>query len=154
MKIYIGLDPGKSGGVAFILENSLYTFKCPSTVHDMVDEINFCNKLGPEYEIFAVVEKVWSFPGQGVRSVFTFGENYGTWLGILATLKIPHKLVVPNKCMKHFVSIPKDKRKRKNFIKSLAQQLYPNSKITLATSDAVMLAVYAKEIDLIESNLK
>ena len=154
MKIYIGLDPGKSGGVAFILENSLYTFKCPSTVHDMVDEINFCNKLGPEYEIFAVVEKVWSFPGQGVRSVFTFGENYGTWLGILAPLKVPHKLVVPNKWMKHFGSMPKDKRKRKNFIKSLAQQLYPNSKITLSTSDAVMLAVYAKEIDLIESNLK
>ena len=154
MKIYIGLDPGKSGGVAFILENSLYTFKCPSTVHDMVEEINFCNKLGPEYDIFAVVEKVWSFPGQGVRSVFTFGENYGTWLGILATLKIPHKLVVPNKWMKHFGSMPKDKRKRKNFIKSLAQQLYPNTKITLSTSDAVMLAVYAKEIDLIESNLK
>ena len=154
MKIYIGLDPGKSGGVAFILENSLYTFKCPSTVHDMVEEINFCNKLGPEYEIFAVVEKVWSFPGQGVRSVFTFGENYGTWLGILAALKIPHKLVPPKKWMSHFGSFPKDKRKRKNFIKSLAQQLYPNSKITLSTSDAVMLAVYAKEIDLIESNLK
>ena len=154
MKIYIGLDPGKSGGVAFILENRLYTFKCTSTVHDMVEEINFCNKLGPEYEIFAVVEKVWSFPGQGVRSVFTFGENYGTWLGILAALKVPHKLVVPNKWMKHFGSMPKDKRKRKNFIKSLAQQLYPNTRITLATSDAVMLAVYAKEIDLIESNLK
>ena len=154
MKIYIGVDPGKSGGVAFILGDSMYCFKCPSTAHDMVEEINFCKKLGTEYKTLAVVEKVWSFPGQGVRSVFTFGQNYGTWIGILSTLEIPYKLVVPNKWMAHFGKMPKDKRDRKNYIKSIAQQMYPGGRITLATSDAVLLAIYAKETDLIEENLK
>ena len=42
--------------------------------------------------------------------------------------------------MKHFGTMPKDKKDRKNHLKHLAQQRFPSVKITLATADAILLA--------------
>ena len=66
-------------------------------------------------------------------------------VGILATLKIPYKLVTPHTWMKHYGSRPKDKKDRKNHIKHLAQQRFPDVDITLATSDAMLIANYMRE---------
>ena len=63
-----------------------------------------------------------------------------------AALSMPYVQVSPNKWMKHFGAIPKEKKDRKNHIKHLAQQRFPDLKITLATSDAVLMALYAKDI--------
>ena len=71
--------------------------------------------------------------------------NYGEWLGILATLKIPYIQVTPSKWMKHFGSMPKIKKDRKNHLKHLAQQRFPDVDITLATADAILIANYLKE---------
>ena len=95
-----------------------------------------------------VIESVHSMPGQGVASTFKFGMNYGQWIGILATLKIPYIQVSPHKWMKHYGSMPKEKKDRKNHIKHLAQQRYPDVKITLATSDAMLIAHYLKETNI------
>ena len=151
MKIYIGIDPGKSGGVCFLNGDEIRVCKCPDTIHDMVSEIEMANDIGV---CSAVVEKVWSFPGQGVRSVWTFAENYAQWCTILATLKIRYVLKPPNTWMKFYGAMPPDKRKRKNYLKQLAQQLYPNIKITLATSDAILLAHYLQQTDVIKPIVK
>ena len=84
-------------------------------------------------------------PKQGVKSMFTFGENYGHWVGVLAALKIPYNLITPIVWMKHYSPIPKDKKDRKNYLKSVAQRLYPDSHITLATADAILIAHYLME---------
>ena len=148
MKIYIGIDPGKSGGVCFLNGDDIRVCKCPATIHDMVNEIEIANDIGV---CSAVVEKVHSMPGQGVRSVWTFTENYAHWCAILATLKVRYVLVPPYTWMKFYGSMPKDKRKRKNYLKQLAQQLYPNIKVTLATADAILLAHYLQQTDAVEA---
>jgi hypothetical protein len=144
-RIYIGIDPGKSGGIGIIYNNMAYCKKCPTTVSEMAEEIKICLELAPDIQKQAIIEAVHSFPSQGVRSVFTFGEGYGKWLGILAAHKIPYIQVSPQKWQKHYGSLSRDKKERKNQLKHLAQQRFPEIKITLATADAILLANYLKE---------
>ena len=49
-----------------------------------------------------VVEQVNAMPGQGVTSMFNFGQTFGAIKGISATLKIPIYFVRPSKWKKHF----------------------------------------------------
>ena len=145
-KIYIGIDPGKAGAVCFLMGDQIKTIKCPKTTHDMAEDLIDIEKTSMFLSgITAVVEKVHAFPGQGVTSCFNFGYNYGVWLGILSALKIPYKLVSPQKWMKHY-SVPKmEKKDRKHYLKQLAQQMYPKHKVTLYNADAILLANYLKK---------
>ena len=47
--------------------------------------------------------------------------------------------------MKHYGSMPKEKKDRKNYLKQLAQQMYPDHKVTLYNADAILLANYIKK---------
>ena len=141
-KIYIGIDPGKAGGICFLMDDDIKTFKCPATTHDMAEELILAKDIR---KCTAVVEKVHSFPGQGVASTFNFGYNYGVWLGILSALHIPYQLCLPRKWMKFYGSMPKEKKDRKNHLKQLAQQMYPDHKVTLYNADAILLANYLKK---------
>ena len=143
-KIYIGIDPGKSGGICFLMDDEIKTFKCPATTHDMAGELILAKDIR---KCTAVVERVHSFPGQGVASTFNFGYNYGVWLGILSALHIPYQLCLPRKWMKFYGSMPKEKKDRKNHLKQLAQQMYPDHKVTLYNADAILLANYLKKTD-------
>tara|TARA_R100000808_G_C2134143_1_gene142736 strand:+ start:1126 stop:1581 length:456 start_codon:yes stop_codon:yes gene_type:complete len=144
-RIYIGIDPGKNGGVGIIYNDIQYCRKCPATITDMAEEIKVCLELAPDIQKFAVIELVHSMPKQGVRSVFTFGQGYGQWLGILTALEVPYIQVSPQKWMKHYGTLNRDKKERKNQLKHMAQQRFPNLNITLATADAMLLANYLKE---------
>ena len=144
-RIYIGIDPGKNGGIGFIYNDLAYCKRCPATVFEMAEEIQTCIELAPDIQKTAIIEQVWSMPKQGVKSVFTFGEGYGKWLGILAAHKIPYTQVTPQMWQKHFGAQPRDKKDRKNHLKHLGQQRFPNIKITLKTSDAILLANYLRE---------
>ena len=144
-RIFIGIDPGIKGGVAIIYNNTYHVVQCPSTVADMASAIATLNDTGPDIAKYAIIERVHSFPGQGVVSTWKFAQNYGQWLGILATLNIPYIQVTPHKWMSHFGSIPKIKKDRKNYLKHLAQQRYPDAHITLATCDAMLLCGYLRE---------
>ena len=143
-KIYIGIDPGKAGGICFLMDDEIKTFKCPATTHDMAEELILAKDIR---KCTAVVERVHSFPGQGVASTFNFGYNYGVWLGILSALHIPYQLCLPRKWMKFYGSMPKEKKDRKNHLKQLAQQIYPDHKVTLYNADAILLANYLKKTD-------
>ena len=143
-KIYIGIDPGKAGGICFLMDDEIKTFKCPATTHDMAEELILAKDIR---KCTAVVERVHSFPGQGVASTFNFGYNYGVWLGILSALHIPYQLCLPRKWMKFYGSMPKEKKDRKNYLKQLAQQMYPDHKVTLYNADAILLANYLKKTD-------
>ena len=144
-RVFIGIDPGKNGGIGFIYNDNYYVKHCPSTVSEMADELMLLNDMAPDISKYAIIESVHSMPGNSGRSMFTFGKGYGQWLGILSTLKIPYIEVTPHKWMKHYPAIPKDKKERKNHLKHLAQQRFPNVKITLATCDAILLANYLRE---------
>ena len=144
-RVFIGIDPGINGGIAIIYNDVYHVKKCPNTVQEMANELIMLNDMAKDISKYAIIEAVHSMPGQGVKSVWTFGQGYGQWLGILATLKIPYIQVTPYKWQKHFGSQPKDKKERKNHLKHLAQQRYPDAKITLANADAILLATYLRE---------
>jgi len=149
--IHIGIDPGINGGIAVIENGQIEAVKCMDTIKDMADHIASlgCTKL------FCIIEKVHAMPGNGVVSMFKFGMNYGQWLAILASHNIPYKEVPPQTWMKFYGALPKDRTKRKNHLKHLAQSLYPSIKITLKTADAILIAHWCKQIapDLNESAL-
>jgi len=146
--ISIGIDPGVNGGVAIIddkwKDKAIEAVKCPDTIKDMADYLNV--HCYDNIKTLCIIEKVHSFPGQGVRSVFTFGKNYGQWLGILASHDIPYKEVPPQTWMKHYGAMPRDKGQRKRHLKHLAQSLYPSIKVTLYNADAILLANYSKMV--------
>ncbi len=144
MKLSIGIDPGVSGGIVMLIESgTIRIASCPDTVNDMANILSEFDYIN--FKARAVIERVHSFPGQGVTSTFKFGMNYGQWLGILAALKIPYIQVAPSKWMKHYGRMPKNKKDRKNHLKHLAQQQFPKERITLKTADAILLAVYGME---------
>ena len=138
--VFIGIDPGKSGGVSATTGSISVCGKCPNTPQDMVRLLRTMSELGDRP--MCIIEAVHSMPKQGVVSTFTFGTNYGQWLGILSTLGIPYIQVSPQKWMKTYGVMPKVKKDRKNHLKHLAQQRYPDLDVTLATCDAVLLAHY------------
>ena len=145
--ISIGIDVGKSGGIAVIdsiaTKNApITTAKCPETVKDMSKLIDWAK--WDCRQTMCVIEKVHSMPKQGVKSMFTFGKNYGQWLGILAAFEIPYLEVMPKKWMQYYGAMPKDKKERKTHLKHLAQSLYPSIDVTLYTADAILMAHYCR----------
>ena len=146
---YIGVDPGKSGGIAVIDEHLEYieVKKCPASVNDMA--LLFALTMGdyPPDSVCVMIEKVWARPHDGRVSVFTFAQNYGHWEGIIASHEITAHHVTPQVWMKAIGCPPRlAKKDRKNFLKELAKKKYPDisKKLTLATSDAMLIAEYAK----------
>ena len=147
---HIGIDPGKSGGIALITNILDSTTKMPSTEADVSNWLwtakEFTStKFGG---LFASIEKVHSMPGQGVRSMFTFGRNYGFLRGCLISLRIPFEEVMPRTWQKG-LGIPvrktnETKTQFKNRLKARAQQLFPEKTLTLATCDAVLIAEYSR----------
>lgn len=103
--IYIGIDPGASGGIGIIdtsegAEAYVYT---DDTLIDLLYQHNtIFNKIR------VMVEQVNAFPGE--RGQFNFGVNYGTIFGILKALRIPFELATPRKWKKEF-SLDSDKQK-------------------------------------------
>ena len=145
---YIGIDPGKSGGIMVIDEKGeVSAYKCPEKVLDMSMLFKLIiGDTAPE-NVKLLMERVWARPGNAVRAAFTYGVNYGQWLGIAASHEIEMCTVIPNNWIK-WIGCPKGMivKDRKNWLKSKAKELYPElKKVTLATADAILITHYARE---------
>ena len=140
----IGIDPGKSGGIVIISTSKTSMHKCPSEPTGMASIISSAsNSAYIEGEkIKAVIEKVWAFPTDTRSSSFKFGTNYGMWIGILASHNISYTEVPPQTWMKEYQPLPKIKTERKKMLKLIAQEKYPDNKVTLHTSDAALIALW------------
>lgn len=96
--IYIGIDPGLDGGIAFIAENEavpVYLFKTPvigGRDYDVQGMKEILQKNQPDW-CFATIENQISMPGQGLTSTLQTGKGFGIWLGLLAGLEIPFQVV-------------------------------------------------------------
>ena len=140
--IIIGIDPGAKGGVAIYDEakHKMILHKCPETPKEMAAIINTAKVK--DKNVFCVIEKVHAFPTDARSSAFKFGCNFGKWLGILGAYDIPTLEVTPQVWMRDFQPLPKIKRERKNQLKQIAINLFPENKITLSTSDAALMVVW------------
>ena len=141
--LFIAIDPGKKGGVAWRDADGTHCVPMPDTVHELVGLLSDLAVLGVSVD--CVLERVGAMPHDGPSRAFVFGTNFGQIQGVLAALRIPYRLVAPQTWQKKVGALPKEKAQRKTAIKAYAQRRYPHLKITLETSDALaMLAVEDK----------
>ena len=150
----IGIDPGKSGGIAVLTDKTADVYPCPRTVKDMALLIGMCLSDVAAYRTRVFLEKVWAFPSDARSSSFTFGQNYGHWQGILASHEIKPVLVTPKTWQAHLEvkkGLPKPVRKK--ILKQMAIEKCPGIKrITLKTCDALLIAIYGLEAHLSVGN--
>lgn len=111
MSYIIGVDPGAAGAIA-ILEDTgklVHVFDMPSV--EVVTGGKAKRRVSPEMlaaelrlyanqGAVACVEQVGAMPGQGVSSMFAFGQAFGIVLGVMAGLAIPCQTITPAKWKK------------------------------------------------------
>lgn len=146
MKKYIGIDPGKSGGIAVYCEENISAHKCPENEGDMYAIMEIMASGGDLNDITCILEHVWSFPTDSRKSAFTFGRNFGSWIAILEILEINYQMTRPRLWQSHFETPKTEKKERKRWLKELAQD-YVNTmedpfRVTFNTSDAILIAMY------------
>lgn len=144
-KIYLGIDPGASGGIAVLTNDHARCFPMPGTARDLWELLKPDGGIG-----FAAIEKVGGYVGEkqpGSR-MFEFGRNYGECLMALAAAGIPHEEVPPRRWQQALRIAPRKKDESKtlwkNRLKARAQQLFPSVKVTLAVADALLIAEYCR----------
>ena len=143
---FIGIDPGKAGGIATITGREVTAYKMPDTERDLWTLIL---RLSCAVQTsFAVIEAVHAMPKQGVSSTFKFGKGFGNLRMALIAADVPFEDATPQKWMKA-LSIPKraktdTTREWKNKLKAKAQELFQQIDVTLGTSDALLIAFYCR----------
>tara|TARA_B100001248_G_scaffold245994_1_gene216258 strand:+ start:4527 stop:5012 length:486 start_codon:yes stop_codon:yes gene_type:complete len=151
MKI-IGIDPGLSGAIAILKERKvLAIFDMPVMSEGKKNKrqlnsaqlVNIIKESAANDEdISVVVEQVNAMPGQGVTSMFNFGQTFGAIKGVCAALDLPIFFVRPSKWKKHFelINSSKDASRTKviEMYPSLANQL--TKKKDVNKSDAILIA--------------
>jgi hypothetical protein len=151
LQIYIGIDPGKSGGIAALDLDNVLTIKMPETPADVLDYFHSIKNYMPiNYSCIAIIEQVGGYTGQGQpgSAMFKFGQGVGHLEMALLACSIPSESVPPRKWQKALGISAKKKTETKtqwkNRLKSVAQRLFPSEKITLATADALLIAEYCR----------
>ena len=138
----IGIDPGKSGGIAWISDGKPCVEKMPETLSDLwelIDSIKGASSppLGiGQTHAKAYIEQVHSSPQQGVKSAFTFGNGFGHLEMALTAAGIPFERIRPQAWQKALGCLTGGD---KNVSKRRAQELFPSLKITHATADALLI---------------
>ena len=163
MKI-IGIDPGLSGAIAVLKNNKvLNIFEIPVMSEGKKNkrQLNSAqlvkllrDNIKTDEEVSVVVEQVNAMPGQGVTSMFNFGQTFGAIKGICAALQLPIFFVRPSKWKKHFdlINSSKDSSRTKVI------EMYPkmsnllSKKKDVNKSDAILIARFFSETRLIEEN--
>lgn len=139
-----GIDVGKSGALCLLDDKNIHfvDFKTKG-IKGYIDILKSTKNIK-----LVTVELVHSMPKQGVKSMFSFGENYGLIQGVLQALDIPFILVKPQTWQKA-LNIPSKSDKKK--IASIISNVYPKAQLyglkgglLDGRSDALCLVHYAK----------
>ena len=155
-----GIDPGVSGAIS-VLENKkvIEVFEMPTMIDGkkskrQVNGAQVTNiikeKLDKNKEIIVVVEHVNAMPGQGVTSMFNFGQSFGVIKGISSALSLPIYFVRPTKWKKHFNLI----KTNKDASRTKVIEVYPKISSKLSRkkdsnkADAILIARYFNDTQL------
>ena len=163
MKI-IGIDPGLSGAIAILESNkviNIFDIPVMSEGKKNKRQLNSAllvkmikDNINSNEEVSVVVEQVNAMPGQGVTSMFNFGQTFGAIKGICAALELPIFFVRPSKWKKYFelINSSKDSSRTKviEMYPKLSHQL--SKKKDVNKSDAILIARFFSETRLTEEN--
>ena len=158
--IIIGIDPGINGAIS-ILKNKkiIEVYDTPTMIEGKKNkrQINgsqvtniIKERLNDGKEIIVVVEHVNAMPGQGVTSMFNFGQSFGVIKGICSALSLPIYFVRPTKWKKHFNLI----KTNKDASRTKVIQTYPEISSKLSRkkdsnkADAILIARYFTDTHL------
>ena len=156
MRIF-GIDPGLSGALAILDAKKIYEVIDLPTMSDGKKNKKQLNSAHLAKYIQSnildlnksavVVEQVNAMPGQGVTSMFNFGQTFGAIKGISASLNLPIYFVRPSKWKKHFDLL----NSSKDASRTKAIEMYPtfadqlSKKKDVNKSDAILIARYFSE---------
>ncbi len=163
--LIIGIDPGISGSICFLLDGKiLEVLEMPTMAEgkknkkqingsQIYNEINrVINKIQNQ-EVRVVIEQVSAMPGQGVTSMFNFGQSFGILKGICSAMKLPMYFVRPAKWKKYFNLINSEK----DASRTKAIEIFPyfsqelSKKKDANKADAILIASFYNETYKLES---
>ena len=155
--IIIGIDPGVSGAICILTDGKITEiYEMPTMIDGKKNKkqvngaeiTNIINKeLINKKDAKVVIEHVSAMPGQGVTSMFNFGQSFGVLKGICAALKLPVYFIRPVKWKKHFNLINTEKDASRT--KVIEVFPYISSKISKKKdankADAILIARFFHE---------
>lgn len=150
MRVFIAIDPGASGAIAVRdSDGRVFVDNMPDTLRDISDHIDSLVEVTSFKErqnCHVYLEDVgYHVIGNNASASAKFARHVGSIEGILTAFVFPWQAVRPQAWMKHFGTLPKDKKDRKNRIKELMQRRYPHIKVTLANADALAILTWVIE---------
>ena len=119
--LIIGIDPGITGSICFFEDGKIIdVVEMPNMAEGKKNkkqvngaqiyyEISLRIKNLKKEEIKVVIEQVSAMPGQGVTSMFNFGQSFGILKGICSAMQLPMYFVRPAKWKKYFNLINSEK---------------------------------------------
>ena len=157
--LIIGIDPGISGSICFFEDGKILDVIEMPTMNEgkknkrqvngaqIYNEItDRINKLQRQ-DVRVVVEQVSAMPGQGVTSMFNFGQSFGIIKGICSAMQLPLYFVRPAKWKKYFNLI----KSEKDASRTRAIEIFPYFSSQLSKkkdnnkADAILIASFFYE---------
>ena len=162
--LIIGIDPGISGSICFFEEGRIIdVIEMPTMIdgkknkkqvngaqiyNEILDRIDTKKKEN----IRVVIEQVSAMPGQGVTSMFNFGQSFGILKGICSAMQLPVYFVRPAKWKKHYNLI----NSQKDASRTRAIEIFPYFSSQLSKkkdsnkADAILIASFYYETNKID----
>ena len=119
--LIIGIDPGISGSICFFEDGKILDVLEMPTMTDgkknkkQVNGAQIYNEISSKImgiekqNLRVLIEQVSAMPGQGVTSMFNFGQSFGILKGICSAMQLPMYFVRPAKWKKYFGLIKSEK---------------------------------------------
>ena len=162
--LIIGIDPGISGAICFLQDGKIINvIEMPIMIEGKKNkkQVNgsqiyneICKRINKieKQEIRIVIEQVSAMPGQGVTSMFNFGQSFGILKGISSAMQLPVYFVRPAKWKKYFNLINSEK----DASRTRAIEIFPYFSSRLSKkkdsnkADAILIASFYHETYKIE----
>ena len=157
--LIIGIDPGISGSICFFQDGKIIdVLEMPTMAEgkknkkqvngsQIFNEIFIRTKKFDKKDIKVVIEQVSAMPGQGVTSMFNFGQSFGILKGICSAMQLPMYFVRPAKWKKYFNLINSEK----DASRTRAIEIFPYFSSQLSRkkdsnkADAILIASFYHE---------
>ena len=162
--LIIGIDPGISGSICFFEDGKITdVIEMPTMTEgkknkkqvngsQIYNEILKRTNKFQKKDIRVIVEQVSAMPGQGVTSMFNFGQSFGILKGICSAMQLPIYFVRPAKWKKYFNLINSEK----DASRTRAIEIFPyfssqlSKKKDANKADAILIASFYYETYKIE----
>ena len=157
--LIIGIDPGVSGSICFLKDGKILDViempvmnegkknKKQVNGSQIYNEITKKINSNPGTNTRVVIEHVTAMPGQGVTSMFNFGQSFGVLKGICSAMRLPMFFVRPAKWKKYYNLINSEK----DASRTRAIEIFPNFSSQLSKkkdsnkADAILIASFYYE---------